>query len=86
VHEMSVAVEVCRIAEERLGTEGASRLRVVGLVVGDDAGLEPLNLEFCLDALLGQPPFGAGRVSVARVPGDELRVEYIEVDDANPQD
>jgi len=86
VHELSVAMEVCRIAEERLGTNGASRLRVVAVAVGDGAGLEADNLEFCLDALLGQPPFGGGRAQINHVPGDDLRVEYLEVDDDGPDD
>jgi Zn finger protein HypA/HybF involved in hydrogenase expression len=86
MHELSVALEVCRMAEERLGAEGAVRLRVVGLEVGDDAGLEPDNLTFCLDALLTQPPFGAARAAVARRPGDVLRVDYYEVDDDDSDD
>lgn len=86
MHELSVALEVCRMAEERLGPEGSSRLRVIGLHVGDDAGFEPENLEFCLDVLLSQPPFGAGRVDVTRRPGTDLRVDYFEVDDGDPDD
>lgn len=86
MHEMSVAIEVCRMAEERLGPGGPGRLRLVGLVVGDDAGLEPDNLAFCLDALLAQPPFGAARASLARTRGDDLRLDFLEVDDGNPDD
>jgi Zn finger protein HypA/HybF involved in hydrogenase expression len=82
MHELSVAIEVCRMAEERLGRD-APRLRRVGLVVGDDAGLEPANLSFCLDALLGQPPFGAATALVTSCPGDDLRVDYYEVDDGD---
>lgn len=85
MHELSVAIEVCRMAEERLGLE-ASRLRRIGLVVGDDAGVEPANLSFCLDALLGQPPFGAAKAVLNRTTGDTLRVDYYEVDDDNPDD
>ena len=80
MHELSVAIEVCRMAEEQLGSD-APRLRHVGVVVGDDAGLEPANLSFCLDALLGQPPFGTATALVTSVPGDDLRVDYYEVDD-----
>jgi hypothetical protein len=43
-------------------------------------------LEFCLEALLAQPPFGQGRPQLARVPGEDLRIEYLEVDDARPED
>ena len=73
------------MAEERLGRD-SRRLRRVGLIVGDDAGIEPANLSFCLDALLGQPPFGAASALLTRTAGDALRVEYYEVDDDNPDD
>jgi Zn finger protein HypA/HybF involved in hydrogenase expression len=85
MHELSVAIEVCRMAEQQLGQD-AWRLRRVGLVVGDDAGLEPANLSFCLDALLGEPPFGAATALVTSCSGDALRVDYYEVDDGNPND
>lgn len=85
MHEMSVAMEVCRMAEERLQAE-APRLRVVGLDVGDDSGLESDNLQFCLDVLLSQPPFGSAHVCVRRLAGDALRLDYLEVDDDSPDD
>ena len=79
-------MEVCRMAEERLGADAAGRLRVVALQVGDDAGLEPANLSFCLDALLTQPPFGEARSEIIRCAGDILRLDYFEVDDGHPDD
>jgi len=81
MHEMGVAMEICRIAEAHTGSAGASRLRRVAVVVGNDAAVEPSSLEFCLEALLGQPPFGAARAEIVREPGDALRVDYLEVDD-----
>jgi Zn finger protein HypA/HybF involved in hydrogenase expression len=84
VHELSVALEICRMAEEKLTMQQAGRLKVVGIEVGDDCGLEPDNLVFCLDALLGQPPFGGARASLARRPGDVLRLDYLEIDDGDP--
>ena len=84
MHELSVAIEVCRMAEASIGAEAAPRLRAVGLVVGDDSGLEPGNLVFCLDALLGAPPFGRAHTALTRCPGDVLRLDYLEVDDGNP--
>ena len=74
------------MVEERLGPDTSPRLRRVGLVVGDDAGIEPANLSFCLDALLAHPPFGAASAVLARCSGDALRVDYYEVDDGNPDD
>lgn len=73
------------MAEERLGST-APQLRAVGLEVGDASGLEADNLTFCLDALLTQPPFGQAHSTVRRLPGDELRLEYLEVDDGCPDD
>jgi Zn finger protein HypA/HybF involved in hydrogenase expression len=86
MHEFSVALEVCRMAEERLGLDGAARLQRVGLVVGSDSGLEPANLSFCLDALLAQPPFGGASCALLACEGDVLRVDYYEVDDGDSND
>jgi Zn finger protein HypA/HybF involved in hydrogenase expression len=81
MHEMSIALEVCRIAEARLAHEKLERLVGVGVVVGDDAGVEPANLQFCLDALLAQPPFRRATAKIERCVGDTLRVDYLEVDE-----
>lgn len=81
MHEMSIALEVCRIAETRLERAQLGRLVGVGLLVGDDAGIEPANLQFCLDALLAQPPFAGATTKIARCAGDALRVDYLEVDE-----
>jgi Zn finger protein HypA/HybF involved in hydrogenase expression len=84
VHEMSLALEICRIAEEQVGRETLPRVREVGLLVGADSGVEPENLEFCLQALLAHPPFEGARVVMSMDPGDDLRVTYLEVDDGGP--
>lgn len=84
MHEMSLAMEVCRIAEERVGRDGLPRLREVGLAVGLDSGVEPESLEFWLETLLTSPPFVAARAVLAVGPGDDLRVTYLEVDDGDP--
>jgi Zn finger protein HypA/HybF involved in hydrogenase expression len=81
MHELSIALEVCRMAEERLGREALPRLVAVGVEVGDDSGLEADNLSFCLEALLGAPPFRGATPRVTRRPGDELRLAYLEVED-----
>lgn len=80
MHELSVAMEICRMAEERLG-DNAGRMTSVCVEVGDMAGIEPSSLEFCLEALLGQPPFTGARVEIARVPGDVLRLNYMEIEE-----
>ncbi len=83
---MSVALEVCRIAEAHVGREGLARVVEVGLEVGDDAGVELGSLEFCLEALLTHPPFAGARPALMRVGGDALRVTYLEVEDGDPHD
>lgn len=86
MHELSVALEICRIAESRLPPGACARLCEIGIVVGDDAGIEAGNLAFCLEALLGAPPFGAARPVLTRIAGTDLRVDYLEVDDDGPDD
>ena len=86
MHELSVALEVCRMAEERLGHAALQDVIAVGVEVGDDAGIEPANLAFCLEALLHAPPFRSAELRLMRQPGDALRLAYLEVDDDRPHD
>lgn len=86
MHELSLANDVCRIAEAHVGRAGLSRVLAVGLEVGDDAGVEVGSLTFCLETLLEQPPFAGARPVITRCPGDALRVTYLEVDDDRPDD
>lgn len=86
MHELSIALEVCRMAEERLDPEALPRLVSVGLEVGDEAGVEPANLQFCLEALLSAPPFAGALPVITQLQGDALRVTYFEVEDGRPED
>jgi len=86
MHEMSVALEVCRMAEERLGQAALGGVIAVGIEVGDDAGVEPENLAFCLEALLAAPPFHGAKPVITRLPGADLRLSYLEVEDGRPDD
>lgn len=86
MHELSIALEVCRMAEERLEPEELPLLVSVGLEIGEEAGLEPANLQFCLEALLAGPPFAGARPVITQLPGDTLRLAYLEVDDGRPDD
>ena len=86
MHELSVALEICRIAESQAGAATGGAVCTVGVDVGDDAGVDVDNLTFCLEALLLQPPFGHAAPVVRRVAGRDLRVTYLEVDDDGPDD
>ena len=84
MHEMSIALEVCRIAEDYVGLEALARVREIGLVVGERSGVEPDSLLFCLESLLERPPFTGARPAMELTAGDDLRVTYLEVDDERP--
>ncbi len=86
MHEMSIAQEVCRITQEKVGSEGCGRVVEVGLEVGDESGVEADNLLFWLEILLSEPPFAGARTAVQRVEGTALRVSYLEVRDADSSD
>lgn len=83
---MSIALEICRIAEEQVGRSALADVLEVAVEVGSEAGIEAGHLEFCLESLLAHPPFGRGRPAVRRASGEELRVLYLEVDDGRPED
>jgi Zn finger protein HypA/HybF involved in hydrogenase expression len=82
MHELSLALEVCRLATEAVHPADPARIVTVAVVLGRRSGVEPANFEFCLEALLQQPPFGRAGANIKRAPGDELRLDYVEVDDA----
>jgi Zn finger protein HypA/HybF involved in hydrogenase expression len=86
MHELSLAVEICRIAERAVGPGGTRRIREVTVAVGDAAGVEPSSLSFCLETLLDEPPFHHARPRLVRETGDALRVCALEVDDDDPDD
>ena len=86
MHEMSLALEICRIAEDQVGRDALPLVREVGVLVGWDSGVEPDSLEFCLDSLLSHPPFAGAKVIMEREAGDDLRVTYLEVEDGGPPD
>ena len=85
MHEMSMAMEIGRIAEEKLG-ERSPQCVTVAVDVGDDSGVEPGSLEFCLEAVFAVPPFAGAKPAILRCAGDVLRVAYLEVDDGCPDD
>ena len=83
MHEMSIALEIARIAEDRLGL-ATPQLVAIAVEVGDESGIEPANLEFCLEAVLATPPFCGAKGTIVRVRGDALQLAYLEVDDGHP--
>jgi Zn finger protein HypA/HybF involved in hydrogenase expression len=85
MHEMSMALEIARIAEDTLGVT-SPQLVTVAVNVGDRAGVEPSSLAFCLEAVFATPPFTGAKPLILRSAGDALQLAYLEVDDGNPDD
>ena len=81
MHELSLALDVCRMVEEQVGEAALAGVVAVAVEVGDDAGVEAANFEFCLSTLLHEPPFGRGEAVILKQTGDVLRVAWLEVDD-----
>ena len=86
MHEFSVALEICRLAQAQAPAGQLEQLVRVGVEVGDEAGVEPESLSFCLETLLAQPPFRQARPVIRRTAGDALFLEYLEFDDGRPDD
>ena len=86
MHEMSIAQEICGIARDTVGEDEVSRVVTVGVEVGSDSGVEADNLLFWLEILLKEDPFEGATPVLERVEGDSLRVSYMEVKDAGPED
>jgi Zn finger protein HypA/HybF involved in hydrogenase expression len=82
MHEMSLAMEIARIAEVKLGAN-APQLVTVAVDIGDNAGVEPSSLEFCLEAVFATPPFTGAKPHLIPCSGDVLRVAYLEIDDGS---
>ena len=83
---MSIALEVMKIAEERVGVETLPHVVKVGVQVGTRAGVVIDSLQFCLEVVLAAPPFGRAKPEIDEVKGDVLRLSYLEVDDGSAAD
>lgn len=78
---MSLAMEVGRLAAEQVDRELLPRISAVGVEVGERAGVVVDALEFCLEAVLTEPPFREARPVVERCSGDVLRLAWIDVEE-----
>ena len=81
MHDLSLALEVCRRAEEIRAKADAASVTSLGVEVGSHAGVELENFRFCLETLLQDPPFNGTKVELVPVDGEDLRLSWVEVDD-----
>ncbi len=86
MHELSLAIEIGRLVEEKLGAD-VSRCVSVGVEVGVASGVEPSALEFCLEAVFSHPPWNGAKAVLSSPPGDIFQVTWFEIeDDDSPED
>jgi Zn finger protein HypA/HybF involved in hydrogenase expression len=86
MHELSLAIEIGRLAAEKLG-DAVPRCVAVGVDVGTESGVEPSALAFCLEAVLSEPPWRGARPVLTHPVGDIFQVTWFEIeDDDGPQD
>lgn len=81
MHDLSLALEVCRRAERLMLQQEGVALTAVGVEVGEECGVELENFRFCLESLLRDPPFNGTRAELTPVGGGDLRLAWVEVDD-----
>ena len=81
MHDLSLALEVCRQAEDVLARAGGVAVQRVAVEVGTEAGVELENFRFCLDTLMQAPPFRGAPAELVTVGGSDLRLAWVEVDD-----
>lgn len=68
MHEMGIAMEVAKLAEEEARRNGASRVECLCLRVGKWSGAEPETLRFALESISGEFEILAGsRVEIETV-------------------
>ncbi len=86
VHELSLAMEIGRLAEAKLGASVAQCV-AVGVEVGRRSGVEPSALEFCLESVLSTPPWTGARPVLTGADDDRFLLTWVEVeDDDSPPD
>ena len=83
---MSIALEVGRIIEDRIGADRLADIVSVRLEVGEEAGVELDSLQQSLEVVLASPPFAHTKAEIVRVSGDVLRVNQVEIRDGSPND
>jgi len=84
MHELSIALEVCQMATERLEGRDVAIVRTIAVEVGEESNIEIESLRFCLEAVLADPPWAGAVPTLISCPGPDLRLAYLEVDDGRP--
>ncbi len=74
------------MTERHVGADRLAQVVGIDVEVGSSANIECANLEFCLNALLGAPPFGNARATLTPTSGADLVLAHIELNEERAGD
>ena len=84
MHELSLANGIFDIVRQYVPANRATAVRVVRVCVGEFAGVLPESLAWCFDAITSDTPYAGASLSIDRVPGQDLQVAHIELEEDVP--
>jgi hydrogenase nickel incorporation protein HypA/HybF len=80
MHELSIAASVLDAVRKEVAMRPGTRALVVGLKIGQLAGVDPDSLQFGFDALVKDSDLDPLRLQVEPAAGEELDISWIELE------
>jgi len=68
MHELRIAENIVSSVQEEMRRRGSSRLRVIGLRIGELTDIVPESLEFGFNILIADTELAGARLEIERVP------------------
>jgi hydrogenase nickel incorporation protein HypA/HybF len=84
MHELSIAMGIVEIAAEEAERQRAARVEAVHLKLGALSGVVKEALLFSWDLACQETPLRGARLAVHEVPGPDLEVTALEIEDGSP--
>ena len=81
MHEIGIAASILDAVRSELAQRPGSRARIVGLRIGELAGVDPESLRFGFDALVQDSELAPLQMDVEWAAGDELDLVYIDLEE-----
>jgi hydrogenase nickel incorporation protein HypA/HybF len=78
MHEVAIAQGILEVV---LDVAAGHEVRTVRVRAGELQAVTEESLQFCFELVAQETPAATARVEVETVPGDELSIEAIELDD-----
>lgn len=84
MHELSLANGILDLVQEYVPPDRAWAVRGVRVQVGDWASVLPESLAWCFSAIVSSTPYASASLVIERVPGADLQVADIELEEETP--